>query len=128
MSFVGNMEIFLWKCGQNLYSDGYCVTVQLFHNCLRNLENMIRPASFSGSLCVITVAQSEQFNLSLERNCVLNVVSVFKKTRKKIMSLWSAVVILFTRMKKQWKINSTQIQLGCPPTKFVASTKHFFLL
>lgn len=119
-----------------MYSDRYCVVLQLLHNCLRSLGNIIRFASFSAQVSFVLSLLLRLNNsiLSLERNCALNVVSVFRKTRKKIMSLWNTVVILlpewwsnwWSRMMKEWWL--TQHKFDWPrmfmfPNQFVASTK-----
>ena len=67
---------------QNLYSDGDCLILQLFHDCLGKLENIIKFDSFVGSLLVITVAQAEQFNLVPRKKLFLHCcTSLYKKGR-----------------------------------------------
>ena len=67
-----NQKLLLWP-QVSFKSLFYCVvkshvgkmayTLWLFHNCFTDLGNMVRFASFSGSLHAITVAQAEQFHL-----------------------------------------------------------------
>ena len=69
---------------QNLYFDRYCVILQPFLDCLRNLVNIIRFAPSSVSLRVITATQAEQFNLVPRKKPSLQCcVSLFKNKEPK---------------------------------------------
>ena len=106
---------------QNLYCDRYCVILWLFHDWLRNSGSMIRFTSVAGSLCVITVAQAEQFSLvpgkKLCPQCYINLY----KNKEQNYEPMDSVYQDDEAMKDQ--LNTSLTSLGCSPIKFAASTK-----
>ena len=126
MSHIGKMGIFFLKIWFK-----FCILIDIvcdfeaLYNFWRNLWVIIRFAPFSGSLHVITVAQTEPFNLVPRKKlCSQCCISLHKNKEENYeFSECSSDSICQNDEAMKDQLNTSLTSLDSSPIKFFASTK-----